>query len=125
MKVNVNVTLDIDPEAWATEFGLCRVDNVIRRDVKTYFAGLCTEQLAALGLGNYTGFDTICGGSSTVTYGAVGWRATWELDAREDDDERRCSHEHHAGMHLPPRDRQPRAVLRARGGPRSRLPDPR
>jgi hypothetical protein len=47
------------------------VDNVIRRDVKTYFAGLCTEQLAALPLGNYTGFDTICGASSTVTYGAV------------------------------------------------------
>jgi hypothetical protein len=90
MKVKVTVTLGIDPEAWATEFGLRRVDNVIRRDVNTYFAGLCTEQLAALGLGNYTGFDTICGGSSTVTDGAVGWRATWELEAREDDEARRC-----------------------------------
>jgi hypothetical protein len=28
MKVKVAVTLDIDPEAWATEFGLCRVDSI-------------------------------------------------------------------------------------------------
>lgn len=52
MKVNVNVTLDVDPEAWAIEFGLDQADKVIRKDVKTYFAGLCHDQLTVLQLGN-------------------------------------------------------------------------
>jgi hypothetical protein len=28
MKVKVTVTLDIDPEAWDAEFGLCWVDSI-------------------------------------------------------------------------------------------------
>jgi hypothetical protein len=49
MKVNVTVTLDVDPVAWAIEFNLDHQrTNVIRKDVKTYFAGLCTKQLALL-----------------------------------------------------------------------------
>jgi hypothetical protein len=48
MKVNVNITLDVDPRAWATEFGLGQADNVIQKDVTTYFAGLCHDHLTVL-----------------------------------------------------------------------------
>lgn len=48
MKVKVEVTLDVDAEAWASEFGTAPED--VRADVKTYFQGTCTEQLEVLGL---------------------------------------------------------------------------
>ena len=51
MKVHLNVALDVDPKAWATEFGLGQANNVIRKDVKTYFAGLCHDHLTVLQLG--------------------------------------------------------------------------
>ena len=55
MKVNLNVALDVDPKAWATEFGLGQANNVIRKDVKTYFAGLCHDHPTVLQLGRLRG----------------------------------------------------------------------
>lgn len=49
MKVAIKVTLDIDPEAWAFEFGID--PEKVREDVQTYFADTCEQQLLRLGLG--------------------------------------------------------------------------
>lgn len=50
MQVKIEVTLDVNREKWANEFGLDKADVVT--DVKNYFAGTCQEQLAVLGLGD-------------------------------------------------------------------------
>lgn len=49
MKVAVNVTVEVDAEAWATEFGVERDE--VRADVKVYMQGLCEQQVETLGLG--------------------------------------------------------------------------
>ena len=48
MKVRIDVTVDIDQEAWAEEFLL--EPNEVRKDVRVYFRGLVLEQLSNLGL---------------------------------------------------------------------------
>ncbi len=51
MKVKISTTLNIDPKAWAEEFGIDPDDNAaIREDVKTYFEGTCQDQLTTLDL---------------------------------------------------------------------------
>lgn len=50
MKVRIQVTIDVNPEDWAVEFGLDRGD--VRSDVQTYFDLLIHEHLEALGLGH-------------------------------------------------------------------------
>ena len=47
MKVKVEVTLDVNPEAWVDDFGVARSE--VREDVKGYFAGLCIEHAQTLG----------------------------------------------------------------------------
>ena len=48
MKVRIDVTVDIDQQAWAEEFLL--EPNEVRKDVRVYFRGLVLEQLSDLGL---------------------------------------------------------------------------
>jgi hypothetical protein len=48
MKVRVTITLDIDPDAWALEYG-CDVDEV-REDVRAYVTNSTYANLAGLGL---------------------------------------------------------------------------
>ena len=48
MKIRIIQTIEIDPAAWATEFGVARRD--VRDDVQSYFAGWCQQQVAQLGL---------------------------------------------------------------------------
>ncbi len=50
MKVRVTVTLDVDADAWATEYGLNLED--VRADVKEHAAHSLTGHFAALGLLN-------------------------------------------------------------------------
>lgn len=45
MKVKVIVTLDVDQEAWAREFGLYPSASEVRKDVQLYFDVLCQGQL--------------------------------------------------------------------------------
>ena len=49
IKVKVCETLEIDVEAWASEFGVDEKD--VRADVAAYFARWCSEQAVGLGLG--------------------------------------------------------------------------
>lgn len=49
MKVRISFTLDVDPEAWANEYGVAAAE--IRQDVQTYFRIGAQEQLEFLGLG--------------------------------------------------------------------------
>ncbi len=56
MKVRVSFTLDVDPEAWANEYGVGLLatgvsEAEIRKDVQTYFRIGAQEQLNFLGLG--------------------------------------------------------------------------
>ena len=53
MKVRIDVTVDVDAEAWAYEFGLSRSD--VRADVREYFRLLVQGQLAELQLGSQDG----------------------------------------------------------------------
>lgn len=48
MKVKVSVTLDIDAEAWAQDFGIDKKD--VRKDVQVYFEQTCQDQLTRIGL---------------------------------------------------------------------------
>ena len=56
MKVRIPAqTVDVDPEAWANEFGVDKEN--VRKDVQAYFEGWFQQQVEALGLGgkNATG----------------------------------------------------------------------
>ena len=49
MKIRITETIEIDPEKWATEFGLDKDE--VREDVKAYFGhGWMQQQVANLGL---------------------------------------------------------------------------
>ena len=47
MKIRIVQTVDVDPEAWALDFGI--EQKGVREDVKTYFAGWMQQQVEALG----------------------------------------------------------------------------
>ena len=65
IKVRINFTLDVNPEAWACNYGglaakltpetrsalgiICRGPEGIVKDVKAHFEGLCREHLAVIG----------------------------------------------------------------------------
>lgn len=49
MKVRVSTVVDVDPEAWAREFGVDRKD--VREDVRIYFDTIVQGQLEVIGLG--------------------------------------------------------------------------
>jgi hypothetical protein len=44
MKVRITVTVDIDPEAWTTDYGVTD-QTAIRDDVREWATNLVTEQL--------------------------------------------------------------------------------
>lgn len=46
MKIRIAVTLDIDPDAWVTEFGVERED--VRADVQEYFKNIVYGQAASV-----------------------------------------------------------------------------
>lgn len=48
MKIRITQTVNIDPAAWALEYGLER--NEVRDDVKSYFENWLQEHVAELGL---------------------------------------------------------------------------
>ena len=48
MKIKLTETVNIDPQAWADEYGI-PLDEV-KEDVKDYFAHWCQEQIERLGL---------------------------------------------------------------------------
>lgn len=48
VKIRVSFTVDIDPEAWATEYGVAPED--VRTDVQSYLGQNAHTQLADLGL---------------------------------------------------------------------------
>jgi hypothetical protein len=51
MTIKIETTIDVDPDAWAAEFGLEGVTRQeIKQDIQTYFAGTVQEQLDVLGL---------------------------------------------------------------------------
>lgn len=50
MKVRITHTVDVDPEAWAQEYGVEREDAAVRADVRIYFTGLIEDQLDVIGL---------------------------------------------------------------------------
>lgn len=47
MRVNITVTVDIDPESWTTNYGV-EGAAAIRADVKEYVAGLVHTTLASV-----------------------------------------------------------------------------
>jgi hypothetical protein len=49
MKVTVSFTVDVDAEAWASEYGVTG-QAAIRTDVKAYAQHTVIEQLAAVGV---------------------------------------------------------------------------
>lgn len=49
MKVSVNITLDIDPEAWATEYGV-EGSKAIREDVKQHAANSIKQHFDNVGV---------------------------------------------------------------------------
>lgn len=50
MKIRIPAqTVQVDPDAWAHEYGVDRAD--VRKDVLAYFAHIAQEQIDALGLG--------------------------------------------------------------------------
>ena len=52
MKVRLSFSVDIDPDAWATEFSLGDASSrEIRDDVRVYFEGLCDAQIETLQVG--------------------------------------------------------------------------
>jgi len=48
MKIRITETIEVDPEKWATEFGLDK--NEVREDVKEYFSFYCQGEVERLGL---------------------------------------------------------------------------
>ena len=49
MKIRITETVEVDPEKWATEFGLEKSE--VREDVKAYFSnGHMQRQIERLGL---------------------------------------------------------------------------
>jgi hypothetical protein len=50
MKVRVSFTIDIDPEAWDTNFGTGREAKAVRADVQTYVENGARDLLRDLGL---------------------------------------------------------------------------
>ena len=52
MKIKVTFTLDVDPEAWALEYGIPKKE--IRADVQSYFEYTAREQLLKIGCDNET-----------------------------------------------------------------------
>ena len=48
MKVKIEFTVDIDPEAWAEEYGLARGD--VREDVKAWVSSQTITQIHTEGL---------------------------------------------------------------------------
>jgi hypothetical protein len=48
MKIKIVQTVEIDPEAWAKEFGIDQ--SAVREDVQSYFRGWCQQQVEILGL---------------------------------------------------------------------------
>ena len=55
MKIKINVTVEVDPEAWALDFGLdytvpVERKRLVREDVQSYFDSFCQEQVDALSL---------------------------------------------------------------------------
>ena len=54
--VRLDLTVDIDPDAWAREYSLQGATvREIRQDVKTYLAGTIRDQLDHIGLLNKRG----------------------------------------------------------------------
>lgn len=49
MKVKIEVTVDVDPEAWHLNYGTETLAQV-REDAKAHGAGIVTEQFQSLGL---------------------------------------------------------------------------
>jgi len=47
MKIKVCITLDVDPDAWMSDFGIDRDE--VRDDVRAYFTYTCEEQLERIG----------------------------------------------------------------------------
>lgn len=51
MKVEVKMTVNVDPEAWAANYGFNPDDKAkIRQDVKDYCTGMVVEQLISVGV---------------------------------------------------------------------------
>jgi hypothetical protein len=48
MKIKLSETVNIDPQAWADEYGIELAD--VRADVRVYFARWYQEQIDSLGL---------------------------------------------------------------------------
>ena len=48
MKIKITQTIEIDPEKWASEYGVDIKD--ARKDAASYFATFCQEQVERLGL---------------------------------------------------------------------------
>jgi hypothetical protein len=52
MKIKITQTIEIDPEKWASEYGVDMKD--VRKDAAFYFATWCQEQVERLGLQSAT-----------------------------------------------------------------------
>lgn len=52
MKVNVNITVDIDPVIWDRNYGTGTEAKFVREDVKSYLYQLVAVELRELGLGD-------------------------------------------------------------------------
>ena len=48
MKIKLSETVNIDPQAWADEYGIQLED--VKADVRVYFTNWCQEQIDSLGL---------------------------------------------------------------------------
>lgn len=48
MKVRLTMTVEVDPEAWATEYGIDLKE--VRKDVQGYFSSYAQEHINGLGL---------------------------------------------------------------------------
>jgi hypothetical protein len=50
MKIRVQFSIDIDPEAWSATYGTDTNDKAIREDVRIYIENGARDQLRELGL---------------------------------------------------------------------------
>lgn len=50
MKISINFTLDVDPEAWAVDYGIEGGAPAVRADVKTYVQNTVHDHLQGLGM---------------------------------------------------------------------------
>lgn len=50
MKIVLTTTVEVDPEAWATDHGIENTPAAVRADVKTYFSNFAQTHVDDLGL---------------------------------------------------------------------------